>query len=121
METVIAGTGPLSFAEVVARGGVAVALSAEAEAEIAATRKVIDALSSDAAPHYGVSAAARALDLRSPLVPGPATAAVTAGLRVTVEGPGPDRFPGPEIEAAVGYVARGGAVRAAEAVTGALK
>jgi histidine ammonia-lyase len=65
--------------------------------------------------------AARALDLRSPLVPGPATAAVTAGLRVTVEGPGPDRFLSPEIEAAAGYVARGDAVRAAEAVTGGLE
>jgi len=57
METVIAGTGPLSFADVVAvaRGGAAVALSAEAEAAIAAGREVIDALAHDAAPHYGVS------------------------------------------------------------------
>src|SRR6202044_2332589 len=46
-----------SFAEViaVARGGAAVSLSAQAEAEISASRKIIDALSSDAAPHYGVS------------------------------------------------------------------
>src|SRR3984885_3542666 len=66
METVIAGTGPLSFAGgiAVARGGAAVALSAEAEAEIAATRKVIDALSSDAAPHYGVSTGFGALATR---------------------------------------------------------
>jgi histidine ammonia-lyase len=70
--------------------------------------------------------AARALDLRSPLAPGAATAAVTAGLRAgpgdgpAVAGPGPDRFLSPEIEAAVGYVASGAAVRAAEAVTGPL-
>jgi histidine ammonia-lyase len=57
METVIAGTGPLSFADVVAvaRGGAAVVLSAEAEAAVAAGRKVIDALAHDSAPHYGVS------------------------------------------------------------------
>jgi histidine ammonia-lyase len=70
--------------------------------------------------------AARALDLRSPLAPGAATAAVTAGLRAgagggpAVAGPGPDRFLSPEIEAAVGYVASGAAVRAAEAVAGPL-
>ena len=70
--------------------------------------------------------AARALDLRSPLAPAAATAAVTAGLRggagggPAVEGPGPDRFLSPEIEAAVGYVASGGAVAAAESVAGPL-
>jgi histidine ammonia-lyase len=64
--------------------------------------------------------AARALDLRAPLRPGAATGAVTAGLRAVVDGPGPDRFLAPEIEAAAGYVASGAAVRAAEAVTGAL-
>src|SRR6201996_876794 len=66
METVIAGTGPLSFADVVsvARGGAAVALSAEAEAAIAAGRKVIDALAHDAAPHYGVSTGFGALATR---------------------------------------------------------
>src|SRR5690349_9661503 len=57
METVIVGTGPVSFADVVAvaRGGAAVALSPAAEAEISASRKVIDALANDPAPHYGVS------------------------------------------------------------------
>jgi histidine ammonia-lyase len=62
--------------------------------------------------------AARALDLRAPHRPAPATAAVVAGLRVTVAGPGPDRFLAPEIEAAVRYVASGGAVRAANTVAG---
>ena len=57
METVIAGTGPLSLSDVVAvaRGGAAVVLSPEAEAAIASGRTVIDALAHDTAPHYGVS------------------------------------------------------------------
>jgi histidine ammonia-lyase len=53
-------------------------------------------------------------------VPAAATGAVTAGLRAAVDGPGPDRYLSPEIEAAVGYVASGAAARAAEAVTGPL-
>lgn len=57
--------------------------------------------------------AARALDLRAPLAPGPATGAVVAALRETVAGPGPDRFLGPEIEAAVAFVQSGAAVAAA--------
>jgi histidine ammonia-lyase len=64
--------------------------------------------------------AARALDLRAPLSPSPATAAVLAGLRESADGPGPDRFLGPEIDAAVDYVASGAAVRAAQTVTGPL-
>ncbi|AJP00698.1 histidine ammonia-lyase [Streptomyces cyaneogriseus subsp. noncyanogenus] len=64
--------------------------------------------------------AARALDLRAPLTPGPATAAVRDGLRETVEGPGTDRWLAPEIEAAVQYVASGRALAAAESVTGPL-
>src|SRR6185312_9837041 len=57
METVIVGTGPVSFADVVAvaRGVAAVALPPAADAEISASRKVIDALADDPAPHYGVS------------------------------------------------------------------
>ncbi|MFF0426398.1 histidine ammonia-lyase [Streptomyces sp. NPDC004520] len=64
--------------------------------------------------------AARALDLRAPLAPAPATAAVRDGLRETVEGPGTDRWLAPEIEEAVQYVASGRALAAAESVTGAL-
>ena len=60
--------------------------------------------------------AARALDLRGPLTPGPATGAVVAGLRSRVAGAGPDRFLAPEIEAAVDYVRSGAAVAAADAV-----
>jgi histidine ammonia-lyase len=58
--------------------------------------------------------AARALDLRAPLRPGPATGAVVAALRETVEGPGGDRFLSPEIEATVEFVRSGAAVRAAD-------
>ena len=58
--------------------------------------------------------AARALDLRAPLRPGPATGAVLAALREQVPGPGVDRYLAPEIEAAVAFVRSGAAVRAAE-------
>jgi histidine ammonia-lyase len=57
--------------------------------------------------------AARALDLRAPLRPGPATGAVVGALRERVPGPGPDRHLSPEIEAAVDFVASGAAVAAA--------
>jgi histidine ammonia-lyase len=66
VNTVIVGTGPLSFADVVevARAGAVVALAAEAEAEIAASRKVIETLADDIAPHYGVSTGFGALATR---------------------------------------------------------
>jgi histidine ammonia-lyase len=64
--------------------------------------------------------AARALELRAPLRPAPATAEVIAGLRGRVGGPGQDRFMAPEIEHAIRFVADGGALRAAESVTGTL-
>ena len=59
-----------------------------------------------------VMSAARALDLRAPLTPAPASGAVVRRLRESVAGPGPDRFLAPEIEAAAALV-RDGAVRAA--------
>jgi histidine ammonia-lyase len=58
--------------------------------------------------------AARALDLRAPLMPAPVTAAVRDGLRREVGGPGPDRHLGPEIEIAVAFVRSGRAAAAAE-------
>jgi histidine ammonia-lyase len=66
VNTVIVGTGPLSFADVVAvaRGDAAVTLAQQAEAEIAASRKVIETLSGDSAPHYGVSTGFGALATR---------------------------------------------------------
>jgi histidine ammonia-lyase len=66
VNTVIVGTGPLSFADVVevARAGAVVALAEEAAAEIAATRKIIETLADDIAPHYGVSTGFGALATR---------------------------------------------------------
>ncbi|MET8142371.1 histidine ammonia-lyase [Sphaerisporangium sp. NPDC005288] len=67
-----------------------------------------------------VLTAARAIDLRRPLEPAPATGAVVAALRQEVAGPGPDRFLAPEIESVTRLVAGGGVVAAAESVTGPL-
>ena len=69
-----------------------------------------------------VLTAARALDLRAPLEPSPATGAVIALLRSSgVPGPGPDRFLAPEIEQVVGLVRTGAVVAAAEAVLGEMR
>ncbi|WP_025158965.1 histidine ammonia-lyase [Leifsonia aquatica] len=62
-----------------------------------------------------VLTASRGADLRAPLVQGPATGAVTAALRESVAGPGPDRYLSPEIEAAVALVASGTLLDAADA------
>jgi histidine ammonia-lyase len=59
--------------------------------------------------------------LRAPLEPAPATAAVVAGLRASVTGPGPDRHLAPEIDAAHTFVTTGAALAAAETVTGTLR
>ena len=58
--------------------------------------------------------AARGIELRAPLLPAPATAAVIAGLRLTTSGPGPDRMLSPEIEAATVFVRDGRVVQAVE-------
>jgi len=68
-----------------------------------------------------VLTAARALDMRSPLTPSPATGAVVRLLRgAGIPGPGPDRHLAPEIEAAHRLVRDGSVVAAAEAQIGAL-
>lgn len=65
--------------------------------------------------------AARALELRAPDQPGPATAAVVAALRAAgVGGPGHDRYLSPEIEAATVAVRDGAVVDAATAIAGSL-
>jgi histidine ammonia-lyase len=64
--------------------------------------------------------AARALDLRAPLAPAPATAAAVALLRRTVPGPGPDRHLSPEIDHAVELVRSGAVLAAVESETGDL-
>jgi len=65
--------------------------------------------------------AARGLDMRAPLRPAPATAAVVEVLRSRVPGPGPDRYLSPEIGAAVELVRSGALVAAAERVVGPLE
>jgi histidine ammonia-lyase len=82
-------------------------------------RRSVDALARVLA--IELMTAARALDLRGPLVPAPATAAAVAAVRKTVPGPGADRYLTPEIEAAVELVRSGAAVAAAETVTGPLE
>ena len=64
-----------------------------------------------------VLTAARGIDLRGPLVPGPATGAAIAVLREEVPRPGPDRFLAPDIEATYRLVAGGRLVAAALAAT----
>jgi histidine ammonia-lyase len=63
-------------------------------------------------------AGARAIDLRAPLQPAPATGAVRDLLRTRVPGPGPDRFLAPELAAAEELVTSGAVAEAAEAALG---
>jgi histidine ammonia-lyase len=63
--------------------------------------------------------ACRALELRGPLRPAPATGAVLAAVRALgVPGPGPDRHLAPEIEAVADAVRAGSLVDAAQAAAG---
>ncbi len=68
-------------------------------------RKSVDGLRTVLAVEF--LTAARALDLRAPLKPAPATAAAVAKLRETVQGPGPDRHLAPEIAAAEDLIRSG--------------
>jgi histidine ammonia-lyase len=81
-------------------------------------RRAVDGLTTVLA--IEVLTAARALDMRHPLTPSPATGAVIGALRERVEGPGPDRFLAPEIAAAVGMARSGALLRAAEGAVGPL-
>jgi histidine ammonia-lyase len=82
-------------------------------------RRAVDGLTRVVA--IEVMTAARALDLRAPLEPSPATGAVVRLLRGGgVPGPGPDRHLAPEIEATVQLVADGSVVAAVENEIGAL-
>jgi histidine ammonia-lyase len=65
--------------------------------------------------------AARAQDLRRPLEPAPATAAVRDLLRTKVAGVGPDRVVAPDLAAAEELIRTGAIVAAAETVTGPLR
>ena len=82
-------------------------------------RRAVDGLARVLAVELVV--AARGVELRAPLEPGPAAGAVLAVLRGLVEGPGPDRYLAPDIEAAYELVRGGGVVAAAEVVTGRLQ
>ena len=66
-------------------------------------------------------ASARALDLRGPLAPAPATAAVRDLLRRHVKGPGSDRILAPELAAAESLVRSGAVLEAAQSVIGPLQ
>ena len=79
-------------------------------------RRSVDGLARVVAVEY--LTAARALDLRAPLEPSPATAAAVALLRRNVEGPGPDRHLAPEIEHAFDDVRSGALVAAVENLMG---
>ena len=68
-----------------------------------------------------LACAARGLDLRAPLRPGPGTAAALASLRTRVAGPGPDRFLSPELAVAEALVMDGGLVAAVESQIGVLQ
>ncbi len=66
-------------------------------------------------------AATRAVELRDTLTPAPASRAAIDALRAAgVQGPGPDRFLAPDLEAADAFVREGKLVAAVEQVTGAL-
>ena len=83
-------------------------------------RRAVDGLSRVVA--IEVLTAARALDLRAPLQPSPATGAVVRLLREAgIEGPGPDRHLSPEIETCVQLVQSGAVLAAAESVIGELQ
>jgi histidine ammonia-lyase len=81
-------------------------------------RRSLDGLSRVIAIEY--LTAARALDLRAPLQPSPATGAAVRLLRTRVQGPGPDRHLSPEIDAAVDLVHSGAMVAAVEDAIGEL-
>jgi histidine ammonia-lyase len=68
-----------------------------------------------------LTCAARGLDLRAPLQPGPGTAAALAVTRKQIEGPGPDRFVAPDLAAAEALVSAGKLLAAVQAHIGPLQ
>jgi histidine ammonia-lyase len=77
-------------------------------------RKVVENLSRILA--IELVTASRAIDLRTGLTPAVATGRVIQELRKSVDGPGPDRFLSPELEAATNLVTSGLIVQAAREV-----
>ena len=82
-------------------------------------RRAVDGLTRVVA--IEILTAARALDLRAPLQPAPATAAVLRLLRETVPGPGPDRHLSPEIEHTVELVRTGAVLDVVQNTLGELR
>jgi histidine ammonia-lyase len=78
-------------------------------------RKSIDGLTRVVA--IELFTAARGIDMRAPLQPGPVATAVIERLRTRIPGPGPDRYLAPEISAAVDLVREGLLLDAAASVT----
>ena len=68
-----------------------------------------------------LTCAARALDLRAPLEPGPGSAAARAAVRAAIPGPGPDRWLAPELDDAEALVDSGAVLDAVEASVGRLE
>jgi histidine ammonia-lyase len=65
--------------------------------------------------------AARALDLRAPLRPGPGTAAALAAVRERIPGPGPDRHVAPELAGVEALVGSGELLEAVQSRIGELQ
>jgi histidine ammonia-lyase len=68
-----------------------------------------------------LTCAARALDLRAPLRPGPGTAAARHSVRERIAGPGPDGYVAPDLAAAEALVSSGVLLRAVQSSVGALQ
>ena len=68
-----------------------------------------------------LTCAARALDLRAPLEPGPGTAAALGAVRAAVPGPGPDRWLAPELADVEGLIESGAVLEVVEAAIGRLE
>ncbi len=68
-----------------------------------------------------IMAAARALELRCPLTPAPATAAAIDAVREVIPGVGADRWLSPEIEAVNRLLEDGAVITAVQTVTGLLR
>jgi histidine ammonia-lyase len=68
-----------------------------------------------------LTCAARGLDLRAPLEPGPGTAAALRAVRARIDGPGADRWLAPELAEAERLVETGALLDAVEAELGELR
>jgi histidine ammonia-lyase len=87
-----------------------------------AARKLRGAVSNlDRILSVELATAARGLDLRAPLSPGPGTAAALAAVRAEVPGPGPDRWLSPELAATERVVTSGALIEAVEETIGGLE